>query len=202
LCDIGLDLKISSKVPIIREEYFMTRGNRFIFVLAILCMIVLIGGCAKKPVEQTKEVSQPTQVTPEQPKVEAPTPEAEPQVQKGPLAQQIADFENNDVHFDFDKFDLTPEARKILADKAAFLNGHPNMKIRIEGNCDERGTTEYNLALGDRRAKSSMDYLVFLGITSDRITTVSYGKEKPLDPGNNEEAWAKNRRDHFVILNK
>jgi peptidoglycan-associated lipoprotein len=184
----------------IREEYFMTRGNRFIFVLAILCMIVVIGGCAKKPVEQTKEVSQPTQVTPEQPKGEAPTPEVVPQEQKGTLDQQMAAFENDDVHFDFDKFDLTAEARKILADKAAFLNAHANVKVRIEGNCDEKGTTEYNLALGDRRAKAAMDYLVFLGIPADRLTTVSYGKEKPLDPGHNEDAWAKNRRAHFVIL--
>ena len=179
----------------------MTRGTRFIFILAIFCLIVLVGGCAKKAVEQTKEVSQPTtQAAPEQPKVEAPAPEAAPQEQKVTLSEEMAAFENNDVHFDYDKFDLTPEARKILADKAAFLNAHANIKVRIEGNCDERGTTEYNLALGDRRAKASMDYLVFLGIPADKLTTVSYGKEKPLDPGHNEEAWAKNRRDHFVIL--
>lgn len=181
----------------------MRRGNRFIFALVILSTILFIGGCAKKVAEQ-KEVPPPAPAAPaEQPGMKMEKPEeAAPPAEKPTLEQDIASFEENDIYFDFDKFDLRADARKVLADKAAFLNAHPNLKIRIEGNCDERGTIEYNLALGDRRAKAAMDYLVFLGITPDRISTVSYGKEKPLDPGHNEEAWAKNRRDHFVVLNK
>jgi peptidoglycan-associated lipoprotein len=189
----------------------MRRGYRIIFALMVLCTILFIVGCAKKGVEQTKEVSQPQPaqpaVTSEQPgemKMEAPKAEAPLglDAQKTTFEKERAAFEEKDIYFDFDKFDLMPEARKILAEKASFLNAHLQMKIQIEGHCDERGTIEYNLALGERRAKAALDYLVFLGITPDRISTISYGKEKPLDPGHNEEAWAKNRRAHFVIINK
>jgi peptidoglycan-associated lipoprotein len=90
----------------------------------------------------------------------------------------------------------------ILRENAAFLKKNPKMKIQIEGHCDERGTVEYNLALGERRANNTKRYLVSLGITSDRISTISFGKEMPLDPGHNEEAWAKNRRAHIVVLSK
>jgi peptidoglycan-associated lipoprotein len=79
---------------------------------------------------------------------------------------------------------------------------HPTVKIQIEGHCDERGTNEYNLALGERRANSAKKYLISLGMPADQISTISYGEEKPLDPGHNEEAWAKNRRGHFIVLSK
>ena len=82
------------------------------------------------------------------------------------------------------------------------MKKYPNVKIQIEGHCDERGTIEYNLALGERRANSAKKYLISLGMPADQISTISYGKEKPLDSGHNEEAWAKNRRDHFIILSK
>jgi peptidoglycan-associated lipoprotein len=91
---------------------------------------------------------------------------------------------------------------KILKENFALLKKYPVMKFQIEGHCDERGTGEYNLALGERRANSAKNYLVSLGISAARISTISYGKERPLDPGHNEEAWAKNRRDHFVVLSK
>ena len=107
-----------------------------------------------------------------------------------------------DIHFDFDKYDVRPEDAEILKQNAALLAKYPTVKIQIEGHCDERGTSEYNLALGERRANSAKKYLVSLGIAESRISTISYGKEKPLDPGHNEEAWAKNRRDHFIILSK
>ena len=107
-----------------------------------------------------------------------------------------------DIHFAFDKFDLTSKSMEILDHKVSFLKANPDLAIRIEGNCDERGTTEYNLALGDRRAKSAQSYLVEQGIATERISIISYGKERPLDPGHNEKAWAKNRRDHFVVVNK
>jgi peptidoglycan-associated lipoprotein len=107
-----------------------------------------------------------------------------------------------DIHFDFDKYDIRREDEAILKENAAFLKNNPKMKIQIEGHCDERGTVEYNLALGERRASNTKKYLVFLGIPSDRISTISYGKERPQDKGHHEEAWAKNRRAHVVVLSK
>jgi len=107
-----------------------------------------------------------------------------------------------DVLFDFDKYNLKPEGRDILKQLAGWLVNNKNTSVLIEGNCDERGTTEYNLALGERRAKEAMKYLVELGVEDKRIKTISYGKERPLDPGHTEEAWAKNRRDHFVVTTK
>ncbi|OGP95457.1 MAG: peptidoglycan-associated lipoprotein [Deltaproteobacteria bacterium RBG_16_47_11] len=107
-----------------------------------------------------------------------------------------------DIHFDFDRYDVRPENIEILRESATLLLKHPKVKIQIEGHCDERGTHEYNLALGERRANSARQYLISLGIAGDRISTISYGQERPADPGHHEEAWAKNRRAHFVILSK
>jgi peptidoglycan-associated lipoprotein len=104
-----------------------------------------------------------------------------------------------DIHFDFDKSNIRQDDRKILSRNAAYLSKNKNVKIAIEGNCDERGTAEYNMALGERRADEAKQYLVNLGISGKRITTISYGSEKPLDPGHDEDAWAKNRRDHFAV---
>jgi peptidoglycan-associated lipoprotein len=107
-----------------------------------------------------------------------------------------------DITFDFDKYDIRPQDASILKENATLLMKYPNMKVQIEGHCDERGTIEYNLALGERRANSCKNYLISLGVPRDRISTISYGKERPLDPGHNEEAWAKNRRAHTVVLSK
>ena len=107
-----------------------------------------------------------------------------------------------DIHFDFDKYDIRPGDTEILKENGALLKKYPKVKIQIEGHCDERGTVEYNLALGERRANSTKKYLTSLGVSPDRISTISYGKERPLDPGHNEEAWAKNRRAHAIILSK
>lgn len=107
-----------------------------------------------------------------------------------------------DVHFDFDRYDVRPQDVNILKDNAAVLLKYPKLKVQVEGHCDERGTAEYNLALGERRANSVKKYLISLGVPADRLSTISYGKEMPLDPGHNEEAWAKNRRAHIVILSK
>jgi len=104
-----------------------------------------------------------------------------------------------DIYFEFDKSTLTPAAQDNLLRKAEWLRENADTTITIEGNCDERGTNEYNLALGDRRAESAKAFLVDLGIDPARISTISYGEERPVDPRHNEEAWAKNRRDHFVV---
>jgi peptidoglycan-associated lipoprotein len=107
-----------------------------------------------------------------------------------------------DIHFDFDKYNIRPGDAEILKGNAALLKKYPKVKVQIEGHCDERGTVEYNLALGERRANATKKYLISLGISADRISTISYGKERPLDSGHNEEAWAKNRRAHIVVLSK
>ena len=109
------------------------------------------------------------------------------------------DFTDEHIYFEFDKSTLLEEAKLKLKQKAAWLTAHPDASIVIQGHCDERGTSEYNMALGDRRARSAKDYLVDLGIDSRRMTTVSYGEEKPIALGHNEAAWAKNRRAEFVI---
>jgi peptidoglycan-associated lipoprotein len=114
-------------------------------------------------------------------------------------AADKASFENEDVFFTFDSSSLTSQAQDILRKKADFLKARPALKVTIEGHCDERGTNEYNLALGEARAKSAKAFLVDLGISAARVATISYGEERPLAKGHDEESWAKNRRAHFVI---
>jgi peptidoglycan-associated lipoprotein len=107
-----------------------------------------------------------------------------------------------DINFAFDRYDLTDEARRVLTENAKVLLAHPNLIIQIEGHCDERGSNEYNLALGERRSVSAKLYLIKLGVKGNRLSTISYGEEMPLDTGETEEAYAKNRRCHFVILSR
>src|SRR5574341_177559 len=161
---------------------------------AVIFSLFILGGCAgsKKTVEtipsEPVEVSEPE--APEaviKPKEEMSTPAAESSV---PLILQ-------NVYFEFDKYDLTAEALQTLADNARALKAHPEANVLIEGHCDERGTIEYNLALGDKRAKAARDYLTSLGVSAAQLSTISYGKEQPLDTRNNEEAWARNRRAEF-----
>jgi peptidoglycan-associated lipoprotein len=106
---------------------------------------------------------------------------------------------NEDIYFDFDKSNLKPAAQENLLRKAEQLRAHMDVVVTIEGNCDERGTPEYNLALGDRRAESAKAFLVNLGIDPARLTTISYGEERPVCMEHTEECWAKNRRDHFAV---
>lgn len=112
------------------------------------------------------------------------------QWQQGPLG---------DVFFEFDSADLAPQAEQQLKDNAAWLESNSQQSTIIEGHCDSRGTSEYNIALGERRSSTAKEYLVRLGIASSRLETVSYGEERPFDPAQNDEAWAKNRRAHFVV---
>ncbi len=105
-----------------------------------------------------------------------------------------------DIYFDYDKADLRPESQQALARAAQAIKQHPNWRVRIEGNCDDRGSTEYNLTLGEERADSAKQYLQSAGITADRLQTISYGKEKPVCSESTEDCWQKNRHDHFVLL--
>jgi peptidoglycan-associated lipoprotein len=116
--------------------------------------------------------------------------------------RMAAQVEAESIYFDFDRSFIRPEYRPVLAKKAEFLKEFQEYNLRIEGNCDERGTNEYNLALGDRRSDSAMNYLISLGISPDRIETISYGEERPLSVGHNEASWSQNRRDDFLLMKK
>ena len=179
----------------------------------IVCILFMVmTGCAKKSAVKEQAVSAEERAAAEKAAKEAAkkeAPHAEETTVKeenvAPQAEVAAVKEEmifKDVLFDFDKFSLKPGSRDTLKEFAAWLTKNKDKSVLIEGNCDERGTTEYNLALGERRAKEAMKYLVELGVNGKRIKTISYGKERPLDPGHTEEAWAKNRRDHFVVTSK
>jgi len=132
--------------------------------------------------------------------VNAPAPPPAP-APAGPSVDELFLKEVRDAYFDLDKADIRPDARTALSKTADFLKNYPQVKVTIEGHCDERGSTEYNLSLGDRRATAVKQYLVSLGISADRISTVSYGKEKPFCMESNESCWQQNRRGHFVKAN-
>jgi peptidoglycan-associated lipoprotein len=121
---------------------------------------------------------------------EAMMPPADANTEGGPLA---------DIRFELDSSALSDAARQTLGQHAGWLKAHAGARVTIEGHCDERGTVDYNLALGEHRARAVMEHLVSLGVAAGRLHTVSFGKEKPLDPGSDEAAWAKNRRAHFVV---
>jgi peptidoglycan-associated lipoprotein len=130
--------------------------------------------------------------------VNAPPPPPPP---PGPSDDELFLKEVRDAYFDYDKADLRPDARAALSKTADFLKNYPRFKVTIEGHCDERGSTEYNLGLGDRRASAVKQYMVSLGISADRVNTVSFGKEKPFCNESNESCWQQNRRGHFVKSN-
>lgn len=128
------------------------------------------------------------------------TPQVD-ETDQGLNVEQIFKNEIQDIFFDFDRAEVTAEYRDILRQNAeVLLRRLPRVSMMIEGHCDERGTEEYNIGLGDKRANAARDYLVLLGVSVTRIKTISYGEERPFDPAHNEEAWAKNRRAHFVLI--
>jgi peptidoglycan-associated lipoprotein len=159
---------------------------------------MLTTSCAKKQVQSGTDVTPSEEALSEEDARARALEEQRLREQRAAAAAKER-FENQDIHFDFDKSSLTPAAQAILRDKAAYLMANTGVSVIIEGHCDERGTNEYNMALGDRRAGSAKSFLVDLGVESRRLTTISYGEEKPVDSGSNEAAWAKNRRAHFVI---
>src|SRR5262245_22771159 len=157
-------------------------------IVVALVAVAALAACASRP-EPT-----PTETTTPPPQVEQP---------RGPVPGSAEDFRvsvGDRVFFGYDRFDLTPEARSVLERQAAWLRQYPNVRVLVAGNCDERGTREYNLALGARRAAAARDYLVSLGVNANRVETVSYGKERPLDARANEEAWSVNRNAHTNIV--
>ncbi len=194
--------------------------NRFWIVLALLLVIpglIFTASCAKKeiksepaviPATSAEEEAEARRLAEERARQEALVAqkaleerlreEARQRRKREELAARHR-FLKKDIHFEFDKSRLLPEAKEILRYKAEWLMAHPAVTVIIEGHCDERGTNEYNMALGNRRAESVKRFVVDLGIAPERVATVSYGEERPLDPRHKEEALAKNRRAHFVM---
>ena len=154
---------------------------------AALATLAAVAACASKP-----------------PAVDtSPKPIAGPIQPSGPIPGSVQDFQasvSDRVYFDLDQYSLRPDARGTLEKQAAWLARYPSVRVTIEGNADERGTREYNLALGARRAASTKDYLVSLGVAAGRVETVSFGKERPIDGRSNEQAWALNRNGHTQIV--
>jgi peptidoglycan-associated lipoprotein len=194
----------------------MQKSRAWIFGAIMLAMLLVLSvSCAKKKVTTEAEPMQ-EEMTAEQAgaqqaaEAEAARREAEmakksqSEKQREEAAMMAEEarkraLEEEDIHFDFDKYVLTPKAMMILDEKASYLSDHPEVRVLIEGHCDERGTNEYNLALGDRRANSAKNYLVKSGVTESRLTTISYGEEQPLCTEHTESCWWRNRRDHFQI---
>jgi peptidoglycan-associated lipoprotein len=204
-----------------------TRGWSLV-VTSLLAVAVVGGGCAKRPATTQAAAPAPTGTasttaaappqssaptpapapTPPATAAPAPTPTPAPGSGSGPAPATTArpavkDFaavpDLSDIYFDFDKYDIRPADTKTLDSNAAWLKSNPNHLVLIEGHCDERGTNEYNLALGERRAKSTMNYLVSQGVQANRITIISYGEERPACQEKSEACWAKNRRSHFLV---
>ncbi len=151
-------------------------------LIAMLCFVTFIGfGCAKK---NTAPVDGGAQTGGQVATVDV-------------AAQTITD---GVIYFEFNKYDIAPQYRAVLNQKAQLLRQYPSIRVRIEGNCDERGTQEYNLALGERRARAALEYLVLLGVNPDQLEMISYGKERPAVDGTGERVWALNRRNDFRVI--
>ena len=162
-------------------------------LFAVALAGLLAAGCAQKPTPSAAAVALAPTATSKTPA---------PSVKKQAVSQAPASAAEQlqMIHFAFNAYTLPQDSRDVLVKDAAWLKTHPEVKVRIEGNCDERGSETYNLALGQKRAVAAQKYLVTLGIHADRISVISYGNERPLDPAHNEAAWAKNRRDEFHPL--
>jgi len=180
--------------------------------MVALAVVIMVVGCGPKKTPQTPEdlsiETQPTE--PVEEVVPAPAPPTVKDVTPDPLEGDIAAAYQEavrrgllgDVYFDFDKYDLRPDSRERLEKNAAFMKSYPNFVFGLEGHCDERGTNEYNLALGERRANAAKNYLVSLGVDPGRVRTISYGEERPFCNEHHEGCWSRNRRAHFVITGK
>ena len=166
-------------------------------VLPVLLALALMAGCAHRPKPAPAPPTSPAPVpTPTQnPPAPTPTPPATSTSESTTLRSE----DLQPIFFDFDSAALTDAARASLDRNSKTLRDHSDAKLVLEGHCDERGTVEYNQALGERRAQAAREYLVAAGINGSRLEVISYGKERPFDPGHDESAWAKNRRAHFTL---
>jgi peptidoglycan-associated lipoprotein len=193
------------------------RMKRFLLLALVLSASIYLASCATSNEEQPTVAPTP----PPAPEAVQPSPDEtakQEEIERERIRQQELEKQRKDeeerhmseqavsttfiesldkVYFDFDKSDVLPKYRDILSKNATVIKDHPAVKVVVEGHCDERGTAEYNLALGERRAISVKKYLVSSGVAENNLYTISYGEEKPADPGHNKEAWAKNRRVQF-----
>ncbi len=195
----------------------LTRCSHLAFSVLLVAAVAL-SGCAKRPATTqaaapaptgaaTSTAATPSNTQPAQPSGGSTTPSGGGTTTTPPTSSTarpvVQDFaatpELTDVFFDFDKYDIRPGDAKTLDSNASWLKSNPNHLVLIEGHCDQRGTNEYNLALGERRAKSTMNYLVSQGVQANRITIISYGEERPQCTEHTESCWAKNRRAHFLV---
>jgi len=163
----------------------MEKWMKEVVIMIAIAAVTVMSGCS-----HTKKGAAAPDTT--APQVVASEPEETDVMAEGKIL--------NTIYFDFDKSDLQPNAIEVLKKIGNWLSKNPNTKIRIEGHCDERGTDEYNIALGERRALAAKNYLATMGIPMQNVNTLSFGEEKPADPGHNEAAWAKNRRAEFKIV--
>jgi len=172
--------------------------------LALVCLL-LSAGCAKKPVAETMPAVDQPDATAQTDSIgtiqdaalnDAAASEQPPMTDPATLTVAL-----ETIHFAFDQHTLSTESREILAQNVVLLQTNPKLKIAIEGHCDERGSDEYNLALGERRAQAARGYMATLGVAPERMATISYGEEMPADPTSGEEAWARNRRAAFKVQN-
>ncbi len=187
------------------------RGSQLLPIFSVLLLALFFVGCPRRPVTTTTTAAPapgaPPPATPGRipeapaPAVPVPTPAGTPPAPTAPPPpKEFTAIEAlKDIHFDFDKSDIRPGDVNILDENAKWMKENPDYLILIEGHCDERGTNEYNLALGERRAKSTMNFLVSQGVQANRITLISYGEERPLCTEHNEACWAQNRRAHFLV---
>lgn len=190
------------------KESGMKRGFALSAVIISLLLFVLFAGCQKKVVTQPEAPSSMAKEQPESIQRKIPEKITEQKVESvssSDTASPYAEAKEGmfaDILFDYDKYNVKESYKSEMQALSAWMMKNSSAKVSIEGHCDERGTNEYNLALGDRRAKSVKDYLLSLGLPASRIETISFGEEKPVCKEQNEECWSKNRRAHFVILTK
>lgn len=185
--------------------------NLSVTMVFAIASLFLITSCAKQQISEEVVTPPPApkaQVVPLPPKVDTAAMEQAERERRARLAEmemanklrdEVRAFEAEAIYFDFDRSELKSSARAVLAKKAEWLRKNPQFSLNIEGHCDERGTIEYNLALGERRANAAWKFLNALGISGSRMTTISYGEESPADPAHNAAAWARNRRDEFKL---
>lgn len=187
-------------------------GWKLLACTALVLVVFLVPGCGKKQIssepygtESAEEARRKAEEEAMRKKTGIGEEDLQSAAQREERARMMQSeervaFENEDIYFEYDSAALMPSAQELLRKKAAWLQQNPGAKITIEGHCDERGTNEYNLALGEARAQSAMNYLVDLGVSESRLNTISFGEERPLDPRAIEDAWAKNRRAHFIVI--
>lgn len=179
----------------------MKKGRvRLVILVVLLAAVVISLGCGGKRVRPLEEeeaaLEQARRKAMEEEEARRRAAEEDAIKPIEPAQDEVLSL--NPIHFDYDKYNLMGKAISTLSENAEILMEHPDLEIAIQGHCDERGTDEYNLALGEKRAQSARDFLVNFGIAKSRISVISYGEEKPIDPGHDDEAWAKNRRAEFV----